>query len=185
MNDSSESGWAGEVLRFWFQELGEHDWFAADHHIDERIRARFLPLHAELMKREAADANTPRELLAAIVVLDQFSRNLYRDSPRAYAADALARRLARAIVDRGWDRAMTDHERMFVYLPFEHSEDRDDQALSVRLFAQLGNENWTHYAQAHKELIDRFGRFPHRNAILRRESTPEELVRLGQPMGKF
>jgi uncharacterized protein (DUF924 family) len=185
MNDASEALWVGEVLSFWFQELGRDDWFASDHHIDERIRARFLPLHEGLVRDGARTAGTPRGMLAAIVVLDQFSRNLFRNSPRAYAADALARNLARSIVDRGLDRAMTDHERMFVYLPFEHSEDRDDQALSVRLFAQLGNEGWTRYAQAHKELIDKFGRFPHRNAILGRESTPEELVRLGQPMGKF
>lgn len=183
--NGAEPGWVGDVLRFWFEEQGEDDWFASDHHLDERIRARFLPLHEELVKNGARDAATPRALLAAIVVLDQFSRNLFRNSARAFAADALARKLARAMVDRGLDRALMDRERMFVYLPFEHSEDRGDQALSVRLFAQLGNEGWTRYAQAHKELIDRFGRFPHRNAILGRESTPEELVRMGQPMGKF
>lgn len=185
MNDGGESHWVGEVLGFWFEELNEDDWFASDHHLDERIRSRFRPLHEQLVAQATRAASTPRELLATVIVLDQFSRNLFRGSPRAYAADAPARRLARTIVDRGWDRAMTNHERMFVYLPFEHSEDRDDQALSVRLFTQLGNESWTLYAQAHKELIDRFGRFPHRNAILGRESTPEELVRLGQPMGRF
>ena len=182
---TAEPGWVAAVLRFWFEELSADDWFAKDHHLDERIRARFLPLYEELVAREALEAATPRALLAAVVVLDQFSRNMFRDSPRAYGADPLARRLARTAVDRGLDRAMTDQERMFLYLPFEHSEDRTDQALSVELFSRLGNEGWTKYALAHKELIDRFGRFPHRNATLNRESTPAELARLREPMGRF
>lgn len=181
----NEPGWVGEVLEFWFSELGEDDWFASDHHIDERIRARFLPLHEQLVAQEARELSTPRELLATIVVLDQFSRNLFRGSPRAYAADALARRLTRAAVYRRCDREMEDVERMFLYLPFEHSEDRDDQALSVRLFEQLGNDHWTRYARAHQAIIDDFGRFPHRNAVLGRESTPEEIARLKQPMSSF
>jgi uncharacterized protein (DUF924 family) len=175
----------GEVLAFWFGELGPDDWFASDHHVDERIRARFSALHGQIVAEEARVPSTSRELLATIVVLDQFSRNLYRGSPRAYAAEPAARRLARAAVDRGCDRDMSEVERMFVYLPFEHSEDRDDQALSVRLFEQLGNEEWTRYARAHQAIIDDFGRFPHRNAILSRESTPAEIARLQQPMSSF
>lgn len=181
----SDPGWVGEVLRFWFEELGGDDWFAKDHHLDERIRARFLPLYEELVARDVPEAGTPRTLLAAVIVLDQFSRNMFRDSPRAYAADPIARRLARTAVEQGLDRSMTDQERMFLYLPFEHSEDRADQALSVELFSRLGNELWVRYALAHKELIDRFGRFPHRNAVLNRESSPDELERLRQPMGQF
>ena len=181
----SEPGWVGEVLRFWFEELNAEDWFAKDHHLDERIRARFLTLYEELVARDGSEVGVARGLLAAVIVLDQFSRNMFRDSARAYAADPLARQLARTAVDRGLDRAMTDQERMFLYLPFEHSEDRADQALSVELFNRLGNEGWTKYALAHKELIDRFGRFPHRNAILNRESSPAELARLREPMGQF
>jgi uncharacterized protein (DUF924 family) len=190
-SEAAESGWVGEVLRFWFEELGEGDWFAKDHHLDERIRARFLPLYEELAASEARDmrdsqeAATPRALLAAVIVLDQFPRNMFRDSPRAYAADGIARGLARAAVERGLDRSMTDQERNFLYLPFEHSEDRADQALSVELIRRLGNEEWTRYALAHQEMIDRFGRFPHRNAILGRESTPAELARLQEPLGQF
>ena len=183
--DGNEPRWVGEVLDFWFGELGRDDWFASDHHVDERMRARFLPLHGQIVSQAPAEPSTARELLAAIVVLDQFSRNLFRGSPRAYAADPLARRLARAAVDRGCDRDMSDVERMFLYLPFEHSEDRDDQALSVRLFEQLGNEDWLRYARAHQVIIDDFGRFPHRNAILGRQSTPEEIARLQQPMSSF
>ena len=187
----TEPGWVGEVLRFWFEELAERNWFAKDHHLDERIRARFLALYEELAARDARDMRdarevaTPRALLAGVIVLDQFSRNMFRDSARAYAADPISRRLARSAVDQGFDRSMTDQQRMFLYLPFEHSEDRADQALSVELFGRLGNNEWTRYAVAHKEIIDRFGRFPHRNAILGRESTPAELARLKEPMGKF
>ena len=184
----TEPGWVGEVLRFWFEELAERNWFAKDHHLDERIRARFLALYEELAARDARDvqeAATPRELLAAVIVLDQFSRNMFRDSARAYAADPLARRLARLAVEQGFDRSMTDQQRMFLYLPFAHSEDRADQALSVELFSRLGNDEWKRYAVAHQEIIDRFGRFPHRNATLGRESTPDELARLQQPMGQF
>jgi uncharacterized protein (DUF924 family) len=188
---AAEPGWVGEVLRFWFEELREDDWFAKDHHLDERIRARFLKLCEELVASEARDVRdareiaSPRALLAAVIVLDQFSRNMFRDSARAFAADPIARRLARTAVEQGFDRSMTDQQRMFLYLPFEHSEDRADQALSVELFSRLGNDNWTRYARAHQEIIDRFGRFPHRNAALGRESTPAELARLKEPMGKF
>jgi uncharacterized protein (DUF924 family) len=184
-SDAAEPGWVGEVLRFWFEELRKEDWFAKDHHLDERIRARFLTLYEELVACEARGLATPRELLAGVIVLDQFSRNMFRDSARAYAADPVARRLARTVVEQGLDRDMTDQQRMFLYLPFEHSEDRADQALSVELFSRLGNDNWTRYAVAHQEIIDRFGRFPHRNAILGRESSPAELARLQQPMGQF
>jgi len=188
---AAEPGWVGEVLRFWFEELGERDWFAKDHHLDERIRSRFLTLYEELAARDAREmrdtqeAATPRALLAAVIVLDQFSRNMFRDSARAFAADPIARRLARTAVEQGFDRSMTDQQRMFLYLPFEHSEDRADQALSVELFGHLGNDEWTRYAVAHQEIIDRFGRFPHRNAVLVRESTPAEVARLKEPMGKF
>jgi uncharacterized protein (DUF924 family) len=182
---AGEPAWVGEVLHFWFEELLAADWFAKDHHLDERIRSRFLTLYEELVACEAREIASPRALLAAVIVLDQFSRNMFRDSARAFAADPIARRLARTAVDQGFDRSMTDQQRMFLYLPFEHSEDRAEQALSVELFSRLGNDNWTRYARAHQEIIDRFGRFPHRNAALGRESTPAELARLKEPMGKF
>jgi uncharacterized protein (DUF924 family) len=175
----------GEVLRFWFEELRADEWFAKDYHLDERIRARFLSLYEQLVARDAGEARTPRALLAAVIALDQFPRNMFRDSARAYAADPIARRLARLAVNQSFDRSMTDVQRMFLYLPFEHSEDGADQALAVELFGRLGNDEWQRYAVAHKEMIDRFGRFPHRNAILGRESTPAELARLREPMGKF
>jgi uncharacterized protein (DUF924 family) len=169
-----------EVLHFWFDELGEARWFKKSEHTDALIRERFLWLHERLAADEGADCTTRDELLAAVIVLDQFSRNLFRDTPRAYVADPVARRLARRAISGELDVAMTAPERMFLYLPFEHSEDRADQVLAVELFSQLGNEEWTRYALAHKATIDRFGRFPHRNAILNRHSSAAEAEYLRQ-----
>ena len=104
---------------------------------------------------------------------------------RAFAADALARDIARSAIDAGFDRELTPAQRLFLYLPFEHSESVDDQALAVQLIEPLGNEGWTLYARAHQSLIERFGRFPHRNAILGRASTPDEEEALQGPMGAF
>lgn len=180
-----EPTWVGDVLDFWFGSVGPERWFAKSDEVDQAIRDRFFDLHGRLLEVDAAGLDGPRPLLAAIVVLDQFSRNLFRGSARAFAADPLARRLADRAITLGLDRGMSDAERLFVYLPFEHSEDRGDQARSVELIAQLGNDGWTRYAEAHKVLIDRFGRFPHRNDVLGRTSTPEELAALQQPMGSF
>lgn len=180
-----EPAWVGDVLQFWFGELGATQWFAKSDAIDRMIRARFLALHEQIVLGDGIDVAVSRPLLAAVIVTDQFSRNMFRGTPRAFATDALARRLARQAIERGFDRAMTREERLFVYLPFEHSEDREDQALSVQLIGQLGREDWTTYALAHQSIIDRFGRFPHRNAILGRTSTPDELALLAEPMGSF
>lgn len=185
MSGAAGPVWADEVLKFWFQELGESRWFGKSDAIDGQIRDRFLSLHEQLVASEGEDITTPRPLLAAVIVLDQFSRNMFRGTPRAFATDPVARRLARAAIDRGFDLGMTRAERMFLYLPFEHSEDRGDQALAVDLIRRLGHAEWTRYAEAHQAIIDRFGRFPHRNAILGRASTAEEIAALKEPMGSF
>jgi uncharacterized protein (DUF924 family) len=185
MSGAAGPVWADEVLKFWFQELGESRWFGKSDAIDGQIRDRFLSLHEQLVANEGEDITTPRPLLAAVIVLDQFSRNMFRGTPRAFATDPVARRLARAAIDRGFDLGMTRAERMFLYLPFEHSEDRGDQALAVDLIRRLGHAEWTRYAEAHQAIIDRFGRFPHRNAILGRASTAEEIAALKEPMGSF
>ena len=177
--------WASEVLHFWFEELGQADWFAKSEHIDARISESFLSLHERLAAEDGIDGTMPRQLLAAVIVLDQFSRNLFRDTPRAYAADSIARRLARSAIAQGFDDAMTAQERLFLYLPFEHSEDRADQALAVQLIARVNNPDWTRDALAHKAIIDRFGRFPHRNAILNRDSSADEIALLKRPEGWF
>ena len=180
-----EPAWVGDVIQFWFAELTEAHWFARDAELDARIRDCFLALHEQIVLSDGIDAAASRPLLAAVIVLDQFSRNMFRGTPRAFAADPIARRLARQAVSRGFDLSMTRDERHFVYLPFEHSEDREDQALSIHLIGQLGHDEWTRHALAHRSIIDRFGRFPHRNAILGRTSTPDELVLLNEPMGSF
>jgi len=146
------------VLDFWFREAGEEFWFTASSHVDELIRRRFLAVHERIAESDACGLAGPRPLLAGIVVLDQFSRNMFRGTPRAFATDAVARRLAERIIALGLDMGMTHAERYFVYLPFEHSEDREHQALAVRLIEQLGNESWTRYASTHQLVIDRFCR---------------------------
>ncbi|MEO8161414.1 MAG: DUF924 family protein [Arenimonas sp.] len=181
----AQPSWIEDVLAFWFEELGERQWFAKDPGLDARIRARFGALHAGLLASEAGEVHGLRATQAAILVLDQFSRNLFRGDARAFAGDAIARRLARDLVDAGLDAALPPAQRMFVYLPFEHSEDASDQALSVRLTSAIGNDSWTTYAIAHQRIIERFGRFPHRNAALGRESSAAELALLDEPMGSF
>ncbi len=183
--EAAEAPWVRDVLAFWFDELGEAHWFSKSDAIDARIRRRFGSLHERIVSDAGYGVDTPRPLLAAVIVVDQFSRNMFRGTPRAFAADPIGRRLARQAIDRGFDVSMTPAERLFLYLPFEHSEDRGDQALAVRLIGQLGNEEWTRYALAHQSIIDRFGRFPHRNAVLGRTSTPEELALLEDPLGSF
>jgi uncharacterized protein (DUF924 family)/TolB-like protein/class 3 adenylate cyclase len=184
--EGSEPAWVGEVLRFWLVECTPEQWFGKDAAFDESLRARFGPLHARLAAgQEPASADTARGALAAVIVLDQFSRNLHRGDARAFASDIRARELARAALDRGHDAGMSPTERLFLYLPFEHSEALADQHRCVALFEALGVADWTDAAIAHRNLIARFGRFPHRNAVLGRASTPEELDALAQPGNAF
>ncbi|HEX9139261.1 MAG TPA: DUF924 family protein [Steroidobacteraceae bacterium] len=176
----NEPAWVVEVLRYWFEELGESRWFENTVQLDSQIRDRFLSLHEWLVIRDGPDAKTPRSLLAAVVVLDQFSRNLFRGTPRAFAADSIAVRLSRLAIGLGFDSSLNPQQRLFLYMPFEHSEAREDQVLAVKLISALGNSDWTRYAVGHKEFIDRFGRFPHRNGILNRQSTEDEQAILGK-----
>jgi len=183
--DNTDPAWVGEVIHFWFEEVTAAHWFARDADVDARIRDRFLTLHERLVTDDGRSVTAPRSMLAAVIVLDQFSRNLFRDSPRAFAADPIARRLSRSVIAQGFDLAMTKEERHFLYLPFQHSENRDDQAFSLNLIERLGNVDWTRYAMAHKVIIDRFSRFPHRNAVLNRHSTAEEIALLKEHMTSF
>ena len=181
----ADPDWVKAVLQFWFEELSAADWFAKSDDIDAHIRGRFLAVHEQLSATAAAGISGPREILAAVIVLDQFSRNLFRGSPHAFAADPMARRLANLAVEQGFDKFMKTEERVFLYLPFEHNEDITDQLKSVSLITALGNDYWTRYAIAHKEIIERFGRFPHRNAVLDRASTPDEIELLKYPTKSF
>jgi uncharacterized protein (DUF924 family) len=190
-------GEAREVLAFWFGEPGSPGhgkarpaWFRKDPAFDGEIRRRFLALHAcaALGERERW-REEPDSLLALIVVLDQFSRNLYRDDPRAFSQDAMALDCARLAVDRGWDVPRLPVERQFAYLPFEHSEDPAMQDRSVGLFGALEafpeTKGLTEWAERHRVIVRRFGRFPHRNAALGRESTAQELEFLREPGSGF
>jgi uncharacterized protein (DUF924 family) len=175
---------AAEVLRFWFDEHPK-DWFAKNPAFDVAVRARYLALHeaaaAGLLAHWADDA---RSGLALVLVLDQFPRNMFRGEARAFQTDALARAAARVILERGWDKAMTRSEQLFAYLPFEHSETLADQDLCCGLMKDFEPE-LLRYALRHREIIARFGRFPHRNAVLGRASTPAELAFLEEPGSTF
>lgn len=170
------TGWVDGVLRFWFEELRPEDWFSSHAHLDERIRQRFGEL-CEALRSEppVLDDADARTLLAAIVVFDQFPRNIYRKTPAAYASDDRALALAKAAVETGKDRSLPPVQRHFIYMPFMHSEDLRAQEESVRLFSELGIADGLKYARHHHGVVKRFGRFPHRNVILGRQSTPEEL----------
>ncbi len=175
------------VLRFWFQEAGPKDWFAADPGFDQRTTAALGELHAQA----AAGAFTawqeaPEGCLALCILLDQAPRNMFRGSPRAFASDAQALAVARHAVDKGFDLGMAEDQRLFVYLPFEHAEDMDSQRRSVRLFAaRTAKPDYLDYACLHLAIISRFGRFPHRNAVLGRKTTAEEQAFLAQPGSGF
>jgi uncharacterized protein (DUF924 family) len=183
----------GTVLEFWFgtpRGRARPEWFRKDEKFDAEIRRRFGEVHAAAARRELEDWRGEREsMLALVVVLDQFSRNLYRNDPRAFAQDEYARQCARDALARGDDAASLPVERQFLYLPFEHSEDPAEQELAVRLMSRLEayeeTRGLTEWAVKHKVIIDRFGRFPHRNACLGRASTQEELEFLKQPGSGF
>ena len=173
---SAPPGWVDDVIHFWFEELGETRWFAKNPEIDAQIRDRFRQLHEQLLEQRGPGVSAPRAILAAIIVLDQFSRNLFRGDARAFAADPIARQLSEAAIAQGLDAAMKSREeKYFLYLPFEHSEDRADQVLAHAKIQKLGNDQWTRFADSHMMIIERFGRFPHRNKALERLSTADEL----------
>ena len=179
------TAWCDDVLHFWFEELSADHWWCKDDALDTRIRRRFLGLYAALASSGAKAIVEPRVALATVIVLDQFPRNMFRGDARAYASDAQARAIAKAAVATGLDHALSKDGRLFLYMPLQHSEDAADQRLGIELVSALGDDEWTHIALAHQRIIDRFGRFPHRNAVLGRRSTAEETASLAEPMGSF
>lgn len=170
------------VIAFWFGEPGSpqegmprQEWFVQDPAFDRAIAERFADeMDAAADGRLDALMNSPLGCVALVILLDQFPRNVFRDSPAAFACDPKARTVARHALEEGFDHALAPVHRLFLYLPFEHSESMTDQDVSVALFEQLGNADWLDYAVKHRDLIARFNRFPHRNAVLGRENTPEE-----------
>ena len=165
---------SGDVLAFW-RAAGEKKWFAKDDAFDAEIRARFLPTYEAAAGGKLSDWEaTPEGALALTIVLDQFPRNMFRRDARAFAADAPARGVADRALARGFDQRVPSDQRLFLYLPFEHSETLADQERCCALFRALGNADLLRWAELHADIIRRFGRFPHRNAVLDRVTTPAE-----------
>lgn len=171
------------ILSFWFGEPSSSSytqskdfWFQSTPELDQQIKKQFEPLYQKAVKGELDGlAQTPEGSLALVILLDQFPRNMYRGTPQAFVADEKALKITKEALEKKFDRNLLPTQRMFLYLPLEHSENMEDQEQSVKLFETLGNELALKYAIEHRDVIAQFGRFPHRNAILGRENTLEEI----------
>jgi len=166
--------WRAAILKFWFG-LAPDQWWHGGEELDHRVRQNFLKLWAE--KRQLpveAFLGDPLTALASVILFDQFPRNMFRGHAEAYATDHLALAIAKAAIARGFDEELAHDERKFLYMPFQHSENLGDQNRAVLLFTNLGDEQQIGYSNHHRDIIRRFGRFPHRNSILGRASRPEE-----------
>jgi len=186
----------GTVLDFWFDAPARRLWFSKDEAFDGEVRHRLEETLSRAVAGELGAWETEAEgALALVILLDQVPRNIYRGSPRSFACDALVRRLAQQSIERGFDQRLALDRRFFFYLPFEHGESADDQRRSVALFRSWVDrhdgpdreqaEQQFLYVLRHQEIIERFGRFPHRNAILGRASTQDEEQFLDEPMSSF
>ncbi len=165
------------ILNFWYKEHGPNDWFSKNDAFDAEIREKFLPIHEAAVRGELRSwREMPQGRLAEILVLDQFSRNIYRNDARSFATDTRALELAEDAIAMGDDLKLSKQERQFLYMPLMHSESKDTHSRALWLFATLLPQFWNAflYEWKHKRIIDRFGRYPHRNEILGRTSTPEE-----------
>jgi uncharacterized protein (DUF924 family) len=177
---------ADEVLRFWFEEIDPKQWWRKDADFDAQVRERFGALLEQAARCELwAWRSTPEGRLAEVLVLDQFSRNAWRDTPRAFAQDALALALAQEAVAGGHDQALPPARRAFLYMPYMHSESARVHEEALRLFATPELAFNLDFERRHKAIVDRFGRYPHRNAVLGRASTAEELAFLAEPGSSF
>jgi len=167
-----------DILSFWFEEIKPEQWFAQSKDFDALIAQRFGDAHAQAVRGELDHwSTTPEGALALIIILDQFSRNLFRSSSKAFASDAKAISNARIAIMAGFDKKLANKAmRQFMYMPFMHSEDLVTQDEGLKLFASLNDLETLGYAQHHRDIIAQFGRFPYRNEILKRTSTPEEVA---------
>ena len=176
--DGSEQSadWRPQVLRFWF-DLEPEQWWRGPPELDHRIRQRFLKLWAEKRQLPVESfLDDPLTALAAVVLFDQFPRNMFRDHADQFATDHLGLAIAKAAIRKGFDEQLAPTERAFLYMPFQHSENLADQKRSLQLFTALGDEYLLGYARKHHDIVERFGRFPHRNTMLGRTPRPEELA---------
>ena len=168
--------WRRDVLTYWFG-LDPKQWFRSGREIDEEIRERFHDVWAQERQLPVSSfLDDPLSALAAVILFDQFPRNMFRESAEQFATDHLALGIAKAAIDRGFDDRLKTEERGFLYMPFQHSENLADQNRSVQLFTALGDDFQLGYAKKHRDVIERFGRFPHRNAMLGRAPRPEEVA---------
>lgn len=176
-----------DVLDFWFSDRVSAKWWVKDPDFDAEVEARLGDLHREAVAGALDEwAATAEGALALVLLLDQVPRNIHRGTPDAFACDAKARATTKAAIDAGHDRSLGEpSQRLFLYMPLEHSESLADQERSVALMASLDNPHWHDFAVRHRDIVARFGRFPHRNAILGRESTAEELAFLEKPGSSF
>ncbi|MGH8105201.1 MAG: DUF924 family protein [Arenimonas sp.] len=174
------------ILQFWFQEISPSQWWKADPEFDRLITERFSGIHAQANRCECyAWRNTPKGRLAEIIVLDQFSRNIYRNHPLAFASDSMALALAQEAVAAGADIGLAPEEKNFLYMPYMHSESRLVHETALQLFLKNGSQSNYDFELRHKSIIDRFGRYPHRNSILGRHSSAEEIAFLASPGSSF
>lgn len=168
---------AETILDFWFKEHGHKDWWSASEEFDAKIKDRFFDLHASAERGELYEWRaTPQGALAEVIILDQFSRQLYRGEARAFANDAMALVIAQHVVASGRDIELSEDERLFLYLPYQHSESLLIQKEGLKLYSFSDNEDVSRASKGHIEIVEKFGRFPKRNAALGRTSTPEELA---------
>ncbi len=170
---------AGEIVRFW-RDAGPKAWFAKDETFDGRCRGYEAEHHAAARRELNNWEQEPESALALLLLLDQIPRNIFRNSPHAFATDPLAVAVAQRAIDKRFDIATDTDLRLFFYLPFEHAEDLALQARAVQLVEAMRNPEYTRFAVLHRDIIARFGRFPHRNPVLGRKSTPEELAYIAE-----
>ena len=171
---SGQDDWRRDVLTYWF-DLTKEQWFKSDPAVDANITGRFRDLYEQKRELPASSfLDDPLTALAAIILFDQFPRNMFRGLADQFATDHLALAIAKGAIERGFDDELKTDERAFLYMPFQHSEDLADQNRSVLLFTELGDQEQLGYAKKHYGIIKRFGRFPHRNAILGRAPRPDE-----------
>lgn len=175
-----------EVLQFWFEEISQTQWWKKDAKFDELIASRFSEVHGQASRGELYRwRDTAEGRLAEIIVLDQFSRNIYRNSPLSFATDSLALVLSQEAISSGADKEVVSDMRSFFYIPFMHSESAVIHIEAVSLYEAYGTEANLKFELRHKAIIDRFGRYPHRNEILGRDSTAEEIEFLSHPGSSF
>lgn len=174
-HDAVTADWAAALLDFWFNDVGEKGWWSHDPALDHQCVARFRSLWEEKRTLPAAQfLERADDALAAVLLFDQMSRNMFRGTAHAFETDELAREIARGAIAHGYDIQIGGAGRLFFYMPFQHSEDIEDQALSVSLFEGAGDEKSLNFARKHRTIIEQFGRFPHRNAALGRDDRAGE-----------